>query len=168
MDVRDILVGEARKEGVGVDEILGSRRKAPVVKARHEAMWRCYHDLGMSVTAIAKELRKSRSIVLYAIRKHEGGEAFLAGRRERRYKAMIKTGLPIELRCGISGCEWRWTVDMHHESVREPHYLCPNHHSLLHRFNLSFADVKNFAGRYDLLLTPGRSQGLCSPSANPP
>ena len=168
MDIRDILADEAEKAAIGINDILGPKRTAKISTARHKVMWRLYHDLGMTLSRIAKELHRSRSLVLYAIRKHEGGDAFLGQRRERRYRAMIKTGLPKELKCQIPDCRWHWTVDTHHESVTGAHYLCPNHHSLIHRFKIRISDLKKFAGRYDLLIRADQSQQACSASRNPP
>jgi chromosomal replication initiation ATPase DnaA len=54
----DIIEETAKMFGFKVEAILGSFRWAPLVRARHIAMWRCRHDLGMSYPAITKAFNR--------------------------------------------------------------------------------------------------------------
>lgn len=154
MDVRDIIGDEARRAEISVADLLSKSRKRNISWPRQRAMWRCRTELGLSLTQIGEIFGRNHATVIHAIRKVEGGEEYLLQRKEKSYAGLIKTGLPLDMRCEVPGCDWRWTIDQHHESATEVHYLCPNHHSLLHRGKLKFKDVMLFADKYDLILQP--------------
>ena len=58
------------KHGLTKTELLGPRRAIPIVKARHEAMYRMSKETPMSLPAIGMRMGRDHTTVIYGVRKH--------------------------------------------------------------------------------------------------
>jgi len=68
-----IIAEVARQHGLKAADIKGPRRHRAFVRARHEAMYRCYHETQNSLPVIGRALgNRDHTTVLYGIRKHAG------------------------------------------------------------------------------------------------
>ncbi len=66
-----ILRDVAEKHKFTVDDLKGTSRKAPVVRARQEAMWRIHTECRLSLPKIGQRLgSKDHTTVLHGIRQH--------------------------------------------------------------------------------------------------
>jgi len=62
----------AAKHLVSMMDLLSPRRDREVVRARHEAFWRCKHETTMSLPEIGRRFGgRDHTTVLHGIRKHE-------------------------------------------------------------------------------------------------
>lgn len=66
-----VLRDVANRNGVPVEEILGSRRTSRVAKARHEAIWRVKNATNWSLPRVGRMFHRDHSSVLHAIRRME-------------------------------------------------------------------------------------------------
>lgn len=79
----------ARARGVSVEQILHATRLAPIVLARHIAMYLLHVELGRSMSAVARLMRRDRATVSYAcarieeMRESRAFDAELAGIEDR-------------------------------------------------------------------------------------
>ena len=89
MTPQEIIAQEATKVGLTAADLIGRSRIKRIVKARHWAMWRCRHELGMSLQDIANVFnRKDHTTVLHAIRKIDLGHEYIEAQREKSYRSM--------------------------------------------------------------------------------
>lgn len=67
------IAGEvAAKHGVTVDELKSERRIHQFVRARQEAMWRCYHEARKSYPQIAQFFGgRDHTTAIHAVREHQ-------------------------------------------------------------------------------------------------
>lgn len=69
-----IIAEVARKHGLKVADLKGPRRNRPYVRARQEAMYRCYRETDNSLPAIGRAFgNRDHTTVLHGIRRHSGG-----------------------------------------------------------------------------------------------
>lgn len=66
---REILSAVCKAHRVSVKEVVGRSRYAPLVAARHEAMWRMWQETRMSTPMIGKCFGRDHATVLHALRK---------------------------------------------------------------------------------------------------
>lgn len=69
--MRDILIEVSEKHGVNAVDIKGSTRNRRVVRARHEAFWRCRRETANSFPAIGRFFHRDHTTVIYGVRAHE-------------------------------------------------------------------------------------------------
>jgi len=89
MTAQEIIAEEATKAGLTAADLIGTRRIKRIVRARHRAMWRCRHELGMILQDIADAFnRDDHTTVLHAIRKIDLGQPYIEAQREKSYRSM--------------------------------------------------------------------------------
>jgi len=92
MTPQEIIAQEATRAGLTAADLIGARRIKRIVRARHRAMWRCRHELGMGLQEIANAFnRKDHTTVLHAIRKIDLGQEYIEAQREKSYRSMGKS-----------------------------------------------------------------------------
>ena len=68
-DAAAIVIAVCNEHEVHPDDLLGPSRLRPIVRARQEAMWRLWADLGLSLPQIGGLLDRDHTTVLHAIDK---------------------------------------------------------------------------------------------------
>lgn len=69
---RRIVLDVCQKHGLRYQDIISARRPVPLVRARHEAMYRLQQETTMSLPAIGKRLgNRDHTTVMWGIRKHQ-------------------------------------------------------------------------------------------------
>lgn len=71
ISMKEIVAQVAMKHGVTRRDIHSHRRSVPLIKARHEAMWRARQETKFSLPAIGRFFDRDHTTVFHAVRKHE-------------------------------------------------------------------------------------------------
>jgi hypothetical protein len=68
---KSILAEVCEKHGIDWLDLASDRRSTPIVRARHEAMYRMRHETTMSLPAIGRKMGgRDHTTVLHGVRKH--------------------------------------------------------------------------------------------------
>lgn len=78
-EMMDIVHQVAEKRGFKAADLLIRRRHKPLVNARHEALWRCRDETGLSYPEIAKFWNLDPSTVQHACQRHQERTKVLTG-----------------------------------------------------------------------------------------
>lgn len=94
-----IVTRVAQRHGLAATEILGHTRRKAVVKARHEAIYHCIVETGMTLPMIGRRFNRDHTTILHSFRKHKASLANGTAPRRDMILTSAGEGATLKQKC---------------------------------------------------------------------